>query len=50
LDVDILIYVIGAFLMAGISVGFVVWGLKTGQFGESVDLNRRVLEEDEEEE
>jgi cbb3-type cytochrome oxidase maturation protein len=45
-----LIYMIGAFLMAGISVGFVVWGLKAGQFGECADLNRRVAEEDEEEE
>lgn len=49
LDVDMLIYVIGAFLMAGISIGFVVWGLKTGQFVETADLNRKVLEEDEEE-
>jgi nitrogen fixation-related uncharacterized protein len=45
-----LIYVIGGFLMAGISIGFVVWGFKTGQFVENADLNRRVLEEDEEEE
>jgi cbb3-type cytochrome oxidase maturation protein len=44
-----LIYVIGSFLMAGISIGFVVWGFKTGQFGENPDLNRKVLEEDEEE-
>jgi len=44
-----LIYVIGSFLMAGISIGFVVWGFKTGQFVESNDLNHKVLEEDGEE-
>ena len=49
LDIDMLIYMIGAFLMAGISVGLVVWGFKTGQFKECPDLNRKVLEEDEEE-
>ena len=49
MDLDMLIYVIGAFLMAGISIGFVVWGFKTGQFVENAGLNSRVLEEDEEE-
>ncbi len=49
LDVDMLIYVIGAFLMAGISVGFVVWGFKTGQFVDNKDLKHKTLEEDEEE-
>jgi nitrogen fixation-related uncharacterized protein len=47
LDVDMLIYVIGAFLMAGISLGFVVWGFKTGQFVKSANLKRKMLEEDE---
>jgi nitrogen fixation-related uncharacterized protein len=42
-----LIYVIGAFLMAGISLGFVVWGFKTGQFVKSANLKRKMLEEDE---
>jgi nitrogen fixation-related uncharacterized protein len=42
-----LIYVVGAFLMASISVGFVVWGFKTGQFVESAKLKRKMLEEDE---
>ena len=49
LNVDILIYVIGAILMACISVGFVFWGLKTGQFKENDHLKRLPLKEDEEE-
>jgi nitrogen fixation-related uncharacterized protein len=48
LDVDILIYVIGAFLMAAVSTGFVFWALKTGQFEENAHLKRLPLEEDEE--
>jgi len=46
LDLDMLIYVIGSFLLAGISIGLVIWGFKTGQFVETEDLNRKVLEED----
>jgi nitrogen fixation-related uncharacterized protein len=34
--------------MAGISVGFVLWGFKTGQFEENEHLKRKPLEEDEE--
>jgi cbb3-type cytochrome oxidase maturation protein len=49
LNVDILIYVIGAILMACISIGFVLWGLKTGQFRENEHLKSLPLEEDEEE-
>ena len=49
LNVDILIYVIGSILMACISVGFVLWGLKSGQFNENEHLKRLPLEEDEEE-
>jgi nitrogen fixation-related uncharacterized protein len=45
-----LIYMIGAFLIAGISVGFVVWGFKTRQFVDNAYLKRKALEEDEEEE
>ena len=49
LDVDILIYVIGSIMMACISVGFVLWGLKSGQFKENEHVKRQPLEEDEEE-
>ena len=49
LNVDILIYVIGAFLMAAVSTGFVFWALKTGQFEENDHLKRLPLEEDNEE-
>ncbi len=49
MDIDMLIYTVGAFLMAGITFGLVLWGFKTHQFEENADLNRRVLEEDEEE-
>jgi nitrogen fixation-related uncharacterized protein len=49
LNVDILIYVIGAILMACISVGFVLWGLKTDQFRENEHLKRLPLKEEEEE-
>jgi nitrogen fixation-related uncharacterized protein len=48
LDVDMLIYVAGGFLMMGISIAFVIWGLKTGQFEESDHLKSMPLEEDEE--
>jgi nitrogen fixation-related uncharacterized protein len=49
LDLDILIYVIGSFLLAGITIGFVAWGLRTGQFHENEHLKSLPLEEDEEE-
>jgi cbb3-type cytochrome oxidase maturation protein len=48
LDVDMLIYVAGGVLMAFISIAFVIWGLKTGQFEENEHLKRKPLEEDEE--
>jgi cbb3-type cytochrome oxidase maturation protein len=40
---------IGSILMAGISIGFVLWGFKSGQFKEHEHLKRQPLEEDEEE-
>jgi len=49
LDVDMLIYVIGSILMACISIGFVLWGFKSGQFKENEHLKHQPLEEDEEE-
>jgi cbb3-type cytochrome oxidase maturation protein len=48
LNIDLLIYTVGSILMAGISVGFVLWGFKTGQFEENEHLKRKPLEEDEE--
>ena len=49
LNVDILIYMIGSILMACISVGFVIWGFRSGQFKENEKVKRQPLEEDEEE-
>ena len=44
--IDILIYVIGAILLAAISIGFVVWGFRTGQFHENDHVKRMPFEED----
>jgi cbb3-type cytochrome oxidase maturation protein len=49
LNIDILIYIVGSFLMAAVSIGFVFWALKTGQFGENEHLKRIPLAEDDEE-
>ena len=49
MDINILIYVVGSFLMAAVSVGFVFWALKTGQFEENEHLKRIPLVEDNEE-
>jgi nitrogen fixation-related uncharacterized protein len=46
LVIDILIYVIGAILLAAISIGFVVWGFRTGQFHENEHVKRMPLEEE----
>jgi cbb3-type cytochrome oxidase maturation protein len=48
-DVDILIYLIGSVLMACISIDFVIWGFKSGQFKENEHLKRQPLDEDDEE-
>jgi cbb3-type cytochrome oxidase maturation protein len=48
LDVDMLIYLTGSILMVFITIAFVIWGLKTGQFKENEHLKRKPLEEDEE--
>jgi cbb3-type cytochrome oxidase maturation protein len=48
-NVDLLIYTVGSILMACISVGFVLWGFKTGQFKENDHLKREPLEEDDDE-
>ena len=46
MNVDLLIYTGGSILMAAISVGFVLWGFKTGQFKENDHLKSQPLEED----
>ena len=48
LDIDMFIYTIGSLVMAGVSIGFVLWGFKTGQFKDNEHLKRAPLEEDEE--
>lgn len=49
MNIDILIYIIGSILMAVVSIGFVFWALKTGQFEENEHLKRLPLVEDSEE-
>jgi hypothetical protein len=49
MDIDMLIYTIGAFLITFTTAGFVVWGFKTKQFEENEHLKYKPLEEDEEE-
>jgi nitrogen fixation-related uncharacterized protein len=44
-----LIYTIGALAIAGITIGLLVWGFKTGQFEENKMLKSKPLEEDQEE-
>lgn len=44
------IYTIGAFLITGITVGFLLWGFKTRQFEENEHVRYLALEEDEAEE
>ncbi len=49
MNIDLLIYTVGSILMACISVGFVLWGFKTGQFKENDHLKHEPLEEDDDE-
>jgi nitrogen fixation-related uncharacterized protein len=48
LNVDLIIYTAGSIFMACTSIGFVLWGFKTGQFKENDHLKSQPLEEDEE--
>jgi nitrogen fixation-related uncharacterized protein len=50
LDVDMIIYTIGALLITMITVGFVLWGFKTRQFENNEHLRYKCLEEDDAEE
>jgi len=45
-----LIYVIGALLITGVTVGFVLWGFKTRQFEDNEHMKHACLEEDDPEE
>ena len=46
MDIDVLIYTVGAALMVLIYVGFLVWGIKTGQFKDNEKLRYKPLEEE----
>ena len=46
MDIDVLIYTIGAVLMVLIYIGFLVWGIKTGQFKDNENLRYKPLEEE----
>jgi nitrogen fixation-related uncharacterized protein len=46
MEVDVLIYTIGASLMVHIYIGFLVWGIKTEQFKDNENLRYKALEEE----
>ena len=48
MDIDVFIYTIGAALMMLIYMGFLVWGIKTGQFKDNEHLKYKPLEEEDE--
>ena len=48
MDIDVLIYTIGATLMVLIYIGFLVWAIKTGQFKDNEHLKYKPLEEEDE--
>ena len=48
MDIDIFIYTLVAALMMLIYVGFLVWGIKTGQFKDNKHLKYKPLEEEDE--
>jgi len=48
LDIDILIYLVGSILMACVSIGFVFWAIKTGQFEENEHVKHKPIEEEDE--
>jgi nitrogen fixation-related uncharacterized protein len=50
LDIDMLIYMIGALGITVITAGFVFWSLKTKAFEDNDQLRFKPLEEDETEE
>ena len=48
MEIDVLIYTIGVALMVIIYIGFLVWGIKTGQFKDNEHLKYKPLEEEDE--
>jgi nitrogen fixation-related uncharacterized protein len=48
LDVNMLIYMIGAFAIAGLTTSFFLWSIITKQFSEDAHLKQIPLEEDDE--
>ena len=49
MDVSMIVYMTGAFLIVLITAGFVLWGFKTNQFKDNEKLKYLPLEEDGEE-
>jgi len=49
LDINMLIYTLGALAIAGITIGLLIWGFKTRQFEENEKLKSKPLEEDQKE-
>jgi nitrogen fixation-related uncharacterized protein len=49
MDLNMIIYMTGAFLIVLITAGFVIWGFKTNQFKDNDHLKSLPLEEDGEE-
>ncbi len=47
MDIDMLIYIIGALGIALITAGFTFWSIKTKAFEDNEDLRFQPLEEDE---
>lgn len=50
MDIDMLIYMIGALLITAVTAGFVLWGFKTKQFEDNEHMKYECLEEDDEQE
>lgn len=50
MNIDVLIYTIGAALMMCIYLGFLVWGIKTEQFKDNEHLKYKPLDEEEDKE
>ena len=48
MDVNMIVYMIGAFSIVFITAGFVLWGFKTNQFKDNEHLKSSPLEDEEE--
>ncbi len=47
MNIDMIIYIVGAFAIAGVTTGLFLWSIMTKQFEEDVRLKHMPLEEDE---